>query len=86
MRSLLDQRSDSGRHARVQDGTLTKASLALRGLEAEVVTVMRMIHLDLAACGQRKSLGRRFMSLDFSHGFFSFFLTKRCRSLFVFNG
>ena len=46
-------------------------SLALLILYAEFMTVMRVIHLDLAGSRYRETLGRSFVCLDFSHNFCS---------------
>lgn len=44
-------------------------SLALLILYAEFMTVMRVIHLDLAGSRYRETLGGSSVCLDFSHNF-----------------
>ena len=69
---LLNKASVSRCEALAEYSALAKTSLTLCGLETEVVTVIVVRHLYLAASGERKSLGRSFMCLDFSHNLFSF--------------
>lgn len=69
---LLNELLDSGSHAYAEDSALAKISLALCGLQTEVVAVLRVVHLYLAAGGNVKSLCRRFMCLNLSHFTFSF--------------
>ena len=65
-------------------------SLSLGGLQTGVVSVMAVTHFYLTGSGNRKSLGRCFMCLDFSHVYnllflFSDFKIIKCDSLAVGN-
>ena len=64
---LLNKGTISGREALGKNSAFAETSLTLGGLETEVVTVVVVRHLDLAAAGKRKSLSRSLMCLDFSH-------------------
>lgn len=44
-------------------------SLALLILYAELMTVMRVVHLHFSASRYRETLGRSLVCLDFSHSF-----------------
>ena len=70
---LLNKASVSRCKALAKDSSLAKTSLTLGGLDTEIMTVVVVIHLDLAATGKRKSLAGRLMCLDLSH-FYSPFL------------
>ena len=64
---LLNERLNRGSHRSAEVCALTKRSLALCGLDAELMTVLRMIHLYLAAAGDVKSFRRRLMCLNLTH-------------------
>ena len=63
------QALDGGSEALAQISRFSQRSLALRCLESQIVTAMRMIHFDRAALGERKSLGGGFMRLDLCHSY-----------------
>ena len=71
-RLLLNQASVNRSEALAEDRALTQTSLALGGLNSQVVTVVVVRHLYLSAAGKRKSLGRCFMRLNLSHVFTPF--------------
>ena len=65
---LLDESSVDRCEALAESGALAKISLALLGLKSEVVAVLRMVALNLAASGYGKTLCGSLMSFDLSHG------------------
>ena len=70
---LLNKGSVNRCKALAKNSALAKTSLALCGLDTEVVTVVVVRHLDFAAAGKRKSLRGSLVSLNLSH-FYSPFL------------
>ena len=64
---LLNKGSVGRCKALAQDCSLTQTSFTLGGLDTKVMTVIVVIHFDLAATCKRKSLAGSLMCLDLSH-------------------
>ena len=67
-RSAGQQRLDGRSHGIAEISGFSELSLTLRSLQTELVTVMRMVHLDKTALRRGKSLFGCAMRFNFSHG------------------
>ena len=65
---LLDKSSVDRCKALAESSALTQISLTLLSLESEVVAMLRVVALNLAASGYGKTLCGSLMSLNLSHG------------------
>ena len=68
--SRSDHSLDGGSKARGQVSTGAQVSLSLCGLEAEVVAVVGMVHLNETALGEGESLSRCLVGLEFHSSIF----------------
>ena len=65
-----DHSLDGGSKAGRQVSTGAQVSLSLCGLQAEVVAVVGMVHLDETALGEGESLSRCSVGLEFHDKYF----------------
>jgi len=64
---LADELLDVCGHCALKNLAAAEMSLALCGLVAEVVAMIRVEHLNFARTGYGKSFGRRLVRFDLTH-------------------